>query len=208
MLLSQPFRVLVQLLCVSMHRLESVILAAAWALLSGAQIVTLQTPQFRSVYNLETLCPQQVSWVVRQSDIGLATREPSWKFTNFLLDTLATVCHADFTKSGYDRGHMCPAADRSSDLRAMRSTFELVNVAPQVPSLNRGAWKRTESFCRSAALLYDSIQVLAMPVFLDRDTIHIGANHIAVPHAFFKAAWKAGTDEVIGVWFFFNSNAK
>lgn len=157
-----------------------------------------------SVYNLQTICPQQVSWVLHRADIGHAQREPSWRFTNTLLGTMAVATHADFSRSGYDRGHMCPAADRSSDRRAMRSTFELVNVAPQVPSLNRGAWKQTESFCRSAALLYDSIQVLAMPVYLDRDTVHIGANNIAVPHAFFKAAWKAGTDEIIGVWFFFN----
>ena len=134
-----------------------------------------------------------MSWVIHRSDIGLAKREPSWHFTNTLLDKLAVATHADFNKSGYDRGHMCPAADRSHDLRAMRSTFELVNVAPQAPRLNRGAWKRTESFCRSAALLYDSIQVLAMPVYLDRDTTHIGAHQLAVPHAFFKAAWIAGT---------------
>lgn len=180
------------------------ILALAWALSSGAQTITLRTPQYLSVYDMQTLCPQQVTWILHRSDIGINKREPSWRFTNCLLDTLAVATHADFTKSGYDRGHMCPAADRSASLRAMRSTFELVNVAPQVPRLNRGAWKRTESFCRSAALLYDSIHVLAMPVYLDRDTTHIGTNQIAVPHAFIKAAWIAGTDSVIGVWFFFN----
>lgn len=180
------------------------ILGLAWALSLGAQTITLRTPQFLSVYDMQTLCPQQVCWVLHRSDIGLNKREPSWRFTNTLLGPMAVATHADFTKSGYDRGHMCPAADRSANLRAMRTTFELANVAPQAPRLNRGAWKQTEAFCRSAALIYDSIQVLTLPVYLDRDTLRIGANQVAVPHAFFKAAWKAGTDEIIGVWFFFN----
>lgn len=180
------------------------ILALVWVLSLGAQTITLRTPQFLSVYDMQTLCPQQVSWVLHRSDIGRNKREPSWKFTNTLLGPMAMATHADFIKSGYDRGHMCPAADRSHDPRAMRATFELVNVAPQAPRLNRGAWKRTEAFCRANALLYDSVQVLALPVYLDRDTTHIGTSRIAVPHAFFKAAWIAGTDSIIGVWFFFN----
>lgn len=169
-----------------------------------AQTVTVQTPQYRSVYNLQTLCPEQVSWTVSRSDIGTVTREPGWSFTNSLLDTLGIATHADFTKSGYDRGHMCPAADRSHDLRAMRSTFELVNVAAQAPRLNRGAWKRTESFCRSAALLYGEVEVVTLPVFLNRDTVRVGSHRVAVPHAFFKAAWLPANDSIIGVWFFFN----
>lgn len=181
-----------------------IVIFSFWALSCGAQIVKVQTPFFKSVYDCQTLCPQQVTWIVRQSDIGLATREPSWKFTNFLLDTLGLATHADFTKSGYDRGHMCPAADRSHDLRAMRSTFELVNVAAQAPRLNRGPWKKTESFCRSAALLYDSVEVLTLPIFLDRDTVRVGMHRVAVPHAFVKAAWLPTTDSIIGVWFFFN----
>ena len=187
-----------------MFRFAFVILTAAWALLSDAQVVTLQTPQFRSVYNLETLCPQQVSWVVHRSDIGQATREPSWKFTNSLLWPLTDVNHDDFSKSGYDRGHMCPAADRSYDHRAMRATFDLSNVAAQAPRLNRGAWKRTEAWCRSAAIQYGAVEVIILPVFLDRDTVRVGSHRVAVPHAFFKAAWLPATDSIIGVWFLFN----
>lgn len=99
---------------------------------------------------------------------------------------------------------MCPAQDRSADLRAMRSTFVLSNIAPQVPALNRGAWKKTENFCRSAALLYDTVQVVALPLFLDRDTTFIGSHRLAVPHAFIKAAWLPKNDSIIGIWMFWN----
>lgn len=185
-------------------RLQLVILWLAAACAMMAQSVTIQTPQFRSVYNLQTLCPEQVIWTINRSDIGTVTREPSWIFTNSLLDTLNMATHTDFTKSGYDRGHMCPAADRSNDLRAMRRTFELVNVAPQAPQLNRGAWKRTENFCRTAAILYGAVEVVTLPVFLNRDTVRVGSHRVAVPHAFFKAAWLPANDSIIGVWFFFN----
>lgn len=187
-----------------LHLLECVLLTAIGALSSGAQIVTIQTPQFRSVYNLETLCPQQVTWTIRQSDIGQSTREPSWKFVNTLLRPQDVISHADFNKSGYDRGHMCPAADRSSDRRDMRATFELANVAAQAPRLNRGVWKKTENFCRNAAYQYGDVEVISMPVFINRDTVRIGGHRVAVPHAFFKAAWLPATDSIIGVWFFFN----
>ncbi|MDT3388952.1 MAG: DNA/RNA non-specific endonuclease, partial [Bacteroidota bacterium] len=81
---------------------------------------------------------------------------------------------------------------------------DLPNVAAQTPPLNRGAWKRTQPWSRSAALLYRAEEVISLPVFLDRDTIRVGSHHVAVPHAFFKAAWLPATDSIIGVWFFFN----
>lgn len=187
-----------------MRQLQCVILTLVATIAAYCQTVIVQSPAFRSVYDLRLQCPQQVTWTVRQSDIGEAKREPAWLFYNSINSPLATATHADFNKSGYDRGHMCPAADKSTDLYLMRSTFDLANVAPQIPGLNRGAWKKTESFCRSAALIYDSVEVLALPIFLNRDTSFIGSHRLAVPHAFIKAAWLPQNDSVIGLWFYWN----
>ena len=38
----------------------------------------------------------------------------------------------DYFRSGYDRGHMVPAADAKSSQDAMDETFLLSNIAPQV----------------------------------------------------------------------------
>ena len=169
-----------------------------------AQAIMIDHPQYYSIYNCGVRCPAQVGWTVHAEDIGTAKRQPGWRFLSDVPDTLAYVRHSDFTNSGYQRGHLCPAADRSACSELMRGTFHLSNVAPQVPALNVGAWKSSENFCRAAALKYGSIDVVVVPIFLRRDTTFIGRNRLAVPHAFFKAAWVTASDSVIGSWFLFN----
>lgn len=50
------------------------------------------------------------------------------------------VVHKDYTKSGYDRGHMAPAADMKWSKQAMAESFYMSNICPQVGNLNRGDW--------------------------------------------------------------------
>lgn len=169
-----------------------------------AQRIQIDKAQYHAVYDLDLLCPVQVEWNVCAADLGPVKRKASWRFRNDIAHPDAVATHDDFTKSGYQRGHLCPAADRSCSLVDMKQTFSMSNVAPQWPSLNTGVWKATEIAVRSSVLLGDTISVVTIPVFLHRDTLRIGAHGLAVPHAFFKAAWKTGTDSIIGSWFFFN----
>lgn len=171
---------------------------------TSAQLLHESRPYYNSVYDLELLCPKQVTWTLHASDIGDVKREPSWRFVDDIDHPLGVACHDDYKHSGYHRGHLCPAKDRSFQICAMRSTFTTSNIAPQLPKLNTGSWLRTEEWCRTAALKYDSICILAMPVWLDRDTVRIGAHRLAVPHAFIKACWHAKTDSVLNAWFIFN----
>ena len=180
-----------------------VIMLVCW-LRATAQTILIENPQYFSLYNYALKCPEQVGWTINAGDIGKSKRQPGWRFLSDVPDTLAYVRHSDFTNSGYQRGHLCPAADRSASSELMRGTFHLSNVAPQVPALNVGAWKTSETFCRAAALKYGSVDVVVIPIFLRRDTTFIGAHRLAVPHAFFKAAWVTSNDSVIGSWFLFN----
>ena len=54
----------------------------------------------------------------------------------------------DYLHSGFDRGHMIPAADFSSTQDALQSTFTMANMAPQSPVLNKGCWAKLEAFIR------------------------------------------------------------
>ena len=59
-----------------------------------------------------------------------------------------TPTPADYTNSGYDRGHMVPAAD-ADDKQEMSDTFLMTNMTPQLPSVNRVAWRMLEDRVRS-----------------------------------------------------------
>lgn len=172
---------------------------------SSAQPFSLVQDNGRnSIYNCFLEIPIQVDWRLLASDIGQISRLKGWKFKADVPCRQAKARHTDYTNSGYQRGHMCPAQDRSSSVRSMRSTFVMSNIAPQTASLNDGAWKQSEILCRQYAVLYDSVIVVVQPVFLCRDTTRIGRHGVAVPHAFFKAVFTAKNDSVLQSWFLFN----
>lgn len=168
------------------------------------QLLTLNNDTYYSVYDLGLQCPHQVWWVLKPSDIGRVKRNPSWQFVNDIYHPLAQGTTTDYVHSGYHRGHMCPAKDRSNSLSRMQSTFTMSNIAPQTPSVNTGSWKATEDWCRRTVMQFDSICILVQPVFMNRDTVYIGKHHLAVPHAFMKVAYLPQNDSVLNCWFIFN----
>lgn len=170
----------------------------------NGQIVRSDCGAYWYAYDLALQCPKQVIWTLHRSDVGDVKREPSWRFSSDIADSRAVAVHADYNKSGYHRGHLCPAADRSMNVLLMRRTFAMSNIAPQTASVNLGAWKRTETDTRLLLSEFDSVRVLVLPIFLPTDTSYIGRHHIAVPHAFFKAVWDAKSDSVLRAWFIFN----
>lgn len=187
-----------------MERLIEILLMLLVSIVCSAQRIVIQYPWYRSVYDTTLQVPAQVEWLLTREDVGNIKRNPSWKFKTDDEFEGIRATHEDYTNSGYHRGHLCPAADRSSDTDMMQQTFRISNIAPQTPALNVGSWLQTEKWTRQKLRQSDSIRVVVVPIFLDRDTIHIGLHNIAVPHAYFKAAWLNRNDSVIGCWFIFN----
>ena len=96
------------------------------------------------------------------------------------------VVTGDYANSGYDRGHMAPAADMKWSEQAMRESFYMTNMCPQLHSLNAGDWKDLEELARDWAQLYGNIYIACGPI-VEADYPTIGKNHlIAVPSAFYK----------------------
>lgn len=110
----------------------------------------------------------------------------------------------DFHKSGYDRGHLCPAMNAKCSKEAMRDSFLLTNASPQVPELNRGIWKELESKIRKLAIDGKTVHVYTLPLFIPLELegkrfIHyevIGEKDIAVPTHFAKVAMIEGGDSM------------
>lgn len=95
---------------------------------------------------------------------------------------------ADYKGSGYDRGHLSPAADFAFDKTAMSETFYMSNMSPQAGSFNRGIWKDLEATVRSWANKFGRIYVVSGPV-LDKPASEyesIGKDKVSVPQYYYK----------------------
>lgn len=91
----------------------------------------------------------------------------------------------EYTRSGYDRGHMAPAADMKWDYDAMHNSFYMTNICPQKHSLNSGGWKRLEEKIRDWVVKDSAFIIVTGPILTENmETIGDG---IAVPTKFFKA---------------------
>ena len=90
----------------------------------------------------------------------------------------------DYTGSGYDRGHMAPAADFYYSTQAMSESFLLTNMMPQIPGNNRGIWKYTEEYTRSWAEAFGEIYVITGTIY-DQNPKAIG-NKVLVPSFLYK----------------------
>lgn len=103
----------------------------------------------------------------------------------------------DFQMSGYDRGHMAPAANHKGSQRALEETFKLTNISPQVgKGFNRDYWARFEHFVKKLTDTCEEVFVVTGPLYLPRLTRNgysmgyslIGEvpNLVAVPTHYFK----------------------
>ncbi|KAH9951504.1 hypothetical protein B0H21DRAFT_818535 [Amylocystis lapponica] len=75
----------------------------------------------------------------------------------------------DYFRSGYDRGHMVPAADAKISQTAMDETFILTNIAPQVGvGFNRHYWAYLEDWCRRLTASFSDVYVFTIPLYLPK----------------------------------------
>ncbi len=97
-----------------------------------------------------------------------------------------TATNEDFAKSGYDRGHLAPAADMRWSEIAMEESFYYSNMSPQLPAFNRGIWKKLEEKVRDWAIAFDSVLIVTGPI-LSEPLSTIGTNKVSVPKYYYKA---------------------
>ena len=140
---------------------------------------------FKVSFNKENHTPNYVAWELLGSEVnGDVSRS-----NNFWQDAEIEGCpaHRDYTYSGYDRGHMCPAADQKWSSDAMNDCFVMANMCPQIHELNAGAWETLENKERQWAKRDSAIMIIAGPIYTENDTKRIGDIGVRVPGAFFKA---------------------
>jgi endonuclease G len=93
---------------------------------------------------------------------------------------------ADYSGSGYDRGHLAPNASVDFSVAAMDESFLLSNIAPQNSTLNQNAWAELEGYVRACAVTKGELVVTTGPFFNSTNPARIGTG-VAVPDGFFTA---------------------
>jgi endonuclease G, mitochondrial len=112
--------------------------------------------QFAASWNASKRIPNWVAWKLMASDIGDTER------SQFYADPqIDTPSPKDYTRSGYDRGHLCPSKDRSDNPSNNRAVFTMLNIIPQIGDNNRGPWEKAERFERDLALAGREVYVIA-----------------------------------------------
>ena len=101
----------------------------------------------------------------------------------------------DYKRSGYDRGHLCPAADMSFNAKAMSETFYMSNMSPQVPMFNRGIWKELEEHVRNRARK-EKLYVVTGPIFKSNKG-SIGKGKVTVPGYYYKLFYSPSKQQMI-----------
>lgn len=122
---------------------------------------TIKHTNFTTTFSKSKNYPVMVEWWVTKNKITCdkpLKRENSFKSDPKL--NWDTKFNDDYLNSGYDRGHMCPAADNLCQSKTiLEETFYFTNISPQQHSLNSGDWLTLEDYTRDLAKIHDSIHV-------------------------------------------------
>jgi len=137
-------------------------------------------------YNEENEVAEWAAYILTKNmvDVNGASRANE-KFKEDKEIESGSALPSDYKRSGYDRGHLVPAADMNWSQAAMDETFYMSNMCPQNKQFNRGIWKSLEEKVRDWAVANDSLYVVSGPV-LKNIIKHIGKNNVSVPEYFYK----------------------
>lgn len=139
-------------------------------------------------FNSNTLNPDWVAYELtkEEADGDVASRSGR----NFVQDPNfkgKQPNYYDYNNTGWDKGHLAPAADMKWSVKAMDECFYFTNCCPQNRDFNGGIWNSLEKNIRSWARKYGRVYVITGPLFTDNQYGTIGTDNVAIPDAFFKA---------------------
>ena len=171
---------------------------------------------------LSILCFQAKSQIIVHTSIytvnfSNALHEPLWvsyklyhgggdcsrKGFHFLndIDSLKTATNKDYSKSGYDKGHLANAEDFAYDCTKDELTFRYYNCLPQTPNLNRGVWKSKETLIRQWSRS-DSLLIVCGGAFSTKKI-----QNIFVPDYCWKVVQSLSTKKILFCGWFTNTNS-
>lgn len=109
--------------------------------------------------------------------------------------------HSDYTRSGYTRGHLAPAGDMAFSTKAMKESFYMSNMSPQIEAFNRGIWRELEENIRDWTYVDEHLYIVTGPVLSQGVIKKIGDSGVSVPKYFYKVVLDIEGEKQKGVGF-------
>ncbi|MGB0429745.1 MAG: DNA/RNA non-specific endonuclease [Bacteroidia bacterium] len=164
---------------------EPIVLSEALVLpKTNADDVIIKRLAYTLSFNEKHEQAEWVAYTLSQSEVkGGAKRKDNFKADPDIETESAQL--NDYKKSGYDRGHLAPAADMSKNQKIMDESFYMSNMSPQEPSFNRGIWKKLEEQVRNWTMTDTLLYVVTGPVLTD-GLPTIGENGVSIPEYYYK----------------------
>ena len=160
---------------------------------SSANNYYVSKPDFVLSYNNSTGTPNWVSWHLSTAWLGNTPRCNCFKQDRTLPSNFFRATTSDYTGSGFDRGHICPSADRNRNADSNENTYFMTNIAPQAPDNNRRAWVNFENYLRSLVNAGNEIHIVSGVIGSGGTGSNgfattIDNGNITVPDSFWKVA--------------------
>ena len=141
-------------------------------------------PQYVLSYNGSRKVPNWVSWELNTTYLGQTDRQNDFRPDDTFPGTEPQASLGDYSGSGYDRGHMCPSADRTLDAPTNSQTFYLTHMVPQAANNNQGPWVMLEDESRTLARAGKELFIVSGGTF--SATSNIVGNGLMVPDYTYK----------------------
>ena len=157
-------------------------------------ILLIDFKYFIVSYSSTRATPNWVSWHLDETSSTNATaRLDNWASYSGLPSGFYQVQSTSYSGSGFDRGHDCPSADRTSSVEANSSTFLMPNIIPQAPNNNQKTWANLENDLRTEVQKGNEVYIImgsygkgGVGSSGSAETINNG--HITVPNRVWKVA--------------------
>ncbi len=161
---------------------------------------------YTASYNHTTLCPDWVAWELTAEEAD-GLNDGQFSFSRDPDVDFPKASREDYSRSGYDKGHMAPRADMRWSCQALEESYYFTNICPQDHEMNSQAWRKIEELTRRVAKRYGTVWVVCGPI---HDTAAspttIGEARVWVPKAFFKALAVSTADGYRTVGFIVENN--
>ena len=165
---------------------------------------------YATCFNSSLMLPNWVAYELTEEETRGTVRRPS--NSPFQQDPAykgKQPDRSDYSRSGWDKGHLMPCADSKWSEQVMLESFYFTNICPQSHNLNKYEWNNLEIKCREWARKYGAIDIVCGPLY-DSPTLTrtIGRNRVWIPDGFFKVVMCRSKQQPKAIGFLFRNDGK